>query len=128
GALHYKLSNNIEASLAGYWGKGSTVYTGSDRYALNNAIIAQYKLELKSTNWFIRGYTTQEDAGQSYASTVLTRQLNEKWKPSEQWYGDYLNTYIPSYLGGVPDAQAHLMARAAADKDRPAPESLQFQK
>ncbi len=128
GALHYKLSKNIEASLAGYWGKGNTVYTGSDRYAFNNAIIAQYKLEVKSNNWFIRGYTTQEDAGQSYASTILARQFNERWKKSDHWYGEYLNTYIPLALTGTPDAQAHLAARAAADNGRPEPGSEQFKK
>jgi outer membrane receptor protein involved in Fe transport len=128
GALHYKLTDKIEASLAGYWGKGNTVYTGSDRYALNNAIIAQYKLELRSNNWFIRGYTTHEDAGKSYASTVLARQLNERWKPSDQWYGDYINAYVPLYLTGTPDAQAHFAARAAADIGRPQAGSVQFQK
>ncbi|MCW3108372.1 MAG: TonB-dependent receptor [Segetibacter sp.] len=127
GALHYKLSDNIEASLAAYWGKGSTVYTGSDRYAFNNAIIAQYKLEVRSSNWFIRGYTTQENAGDSYASTTLARQFNERWKPSDQWYNEYLNTYIPLYLSGTSDAQAHMAARAAADKGRPEPGSAQFQ-
>ena len=128
GALHYKLSKTIEASLAGYWGKGNTVYTGSDRYAFNNAVIAQYKLEVKSNNWFIRGYTTQEDAGQSYASTILARQLNERWKKSDQWYGEYLNTYVPLALTGTPDEQAHLAARAAADNGRPEPGSAQFKK
>jgi outer membrane receptor protein involved in Fe transport len=127
GAFHYKLTNNIEASAAAYWGKGNTVYTGSDRYALNNAIIAQYKLEVRSSNWFVRGYTTQEDAGQSYAATILTRQLNERWKASNQWYGEYINTYVPLYLTGTPDEQAHIAARGAADKGRPEPGSAQFQ-
>jgi outer membrane receptor for ferrienterochelin and colicin len=127
GALHYKLTNDIEASVAGYWGKGNTVYTGSDRYALNNAIIAQYKFEVRSSNWFVRGYTTRENAGKSYAATILTRQFNERWKASSEWYGEYLNTYVPLYLSGTPDAQAHLAARTAADKGRPEPGSGEFQ-
>jgi hypothetical protein len=127
GALHYKLTNDVEASLAGYWGKGNTVYTGSDRYALNNAIIAQYKFEVRSSNWFVRGYTTRENAGKSYAATILTRQLNERWKASNDWYGEYLNTYIPLYLSGTPDVEAHWAARTAADNGRPEPGSAQFQ-
>lgn len=127
GALHYKLTHNVEASAAAYWGKGNTVYTGSDRYNLNNVVIAQYKLEVRSSNWFVRGYTTQEDAGQSYAATILTRRLNERWKQSRQWYGEYLNTYVPLVLTGTPDQQAHIAARGAADKGRPEPGSAQFQ-
>jgi outer membrane receptor protein involved in Fe transport len=127
GALHYKVTDKIEASLGAYWGNGNTVYTGSDRYALNNAIIAQYKLELRSNNWFVRGYTTQENAGQSYAATVLTREFNERWKRSADWYAEYINTYVPLSLTGTPDAQAHAAARVAADKGRPEPGSQSFQ-
>jgi outer membrane receptor protein involved in Fe transport len=82
GALHYKLTPAIEAVIAGYWGTGNTVYTGSDRYSLKDLKIAQYKLELNHKKWFVRAYTTQENAGQSFNSTVTARLLNEAWKPS----------------------------------------------
>ncbi|MEJ7588601.1 MAG: TonB-dependent receptor plug domain-containing protein [Ferruginibacter sp.] len=127
GAIHYKLNSNTEASLAAYWGKGTTVYTGSDRYAFNDAVIAQYKAEIKTKNWFARVYTTQENAGHSYASTTLARQFNERWKPSDLWYSEYLNSYVPLYLMGTPNEEAHRDARAVADKGRPLPGSPQFQ-
>ena len=126
-ALHYKLNTNTEAILAGNWGTGTTVYTGSDRYALKNVKIGQYKLEIRNTNWFIRGYTTQEDAGDSYAATIISRQFNESWKPSASaWYPEYLNTYVPLVLTGTDNATAHALARAEADKGRPAPGSQRF--
>ncbi|HEY0040565.1 MAG TPA: TonB-dependent receptor, partial [Flavisolibacter sp.] len=80
GALHYKLTSNIEAVLAGHWGTGNTVYTGSDRYSLKDLKVGQYKLELNAKNWFVRGYTTQENAGESHNVTVTTRLFNEAWK------------------------------------------------
>jgi outer membrane receptor protein involved in Fe transport len=126
GALHYKLTNNIEASLTGYWAKGSSVYTGADRYALRNVQIGQYKLELRSDKWFLRGYTTQEDAGDSYAATPISRYFNEAWKPSTAWYSTYATTYGGSRLAGLDNAAAHTRARAAADQGRPAPGSDQF--
>ena len=126
GALHYKLNNKIEASLAAFWAKGSSVYTGSDRYALNNVNIGQYKLEFKSSNWFVRAYTTQEDAGDSYAATTVTRYFNEAWKPSAGWYGAYVKEYITASLTGSNDATAHAKARAVADQGRPEPGSVQF--
>ena len=127
GALHYKITNNVEASLAAFWGKGSSIYTGSDRYALKNVKIGQYKLELRSNNWFVRGYTTQEDAGDSYASTTVARYLNEVWSPSEtSWYPAYIGNYLGALGAGLDNAAAHTMSRIAADKNRPQPGSVRF--
>ncbi len=126
GALHYKINNKVEASMAAFWAKGNSVYTGSDRYVLKNVKIGQYKLELKSSNWFVRAYTTQEDAGDSYAATTITRYFNEAWKPSAAWYGAYVTQYLTSSLTGSNDAAAHAKARAVADQGRPLPGSAQF--
>ena len=60
-AIHYKITPKVEAILMGQIGGGNTIYTGSDRYSLKDFKIAQYKLEFKADNWFLRGYTTQED-------------------------------------------------------------------
>ncbi|HEX7458523.1 MAG TPA: carboxypeptidase-like regulatory domain-containing protein, partial [Ginsengibacter sp.] len=92
GALSYKLSQKTSLNAEGYWGTGNTVYTGSDRYSLLNLKVGQYKIELVSTNWFLRAYTTQENAGDSYNATVTTRLANEVWKPSggsNGWYAQY---------------------------------------
>ena len=35
-ALHYKISDKVEAILAGNWGTGNTVYTGADRYSIKD--------------------------------------------------------------------------------------------
>jgi outer membrane receptor for ferrienterochelin and colicin len=91
GALHYKITPSIEASLTGHFGYGNTVYTGSDRYSLKGVKIGQYKLELMNPNWFVRAYTTQEDAGESFNATVTTRLFNEAWKPSQTaWYPEFI--------------------------------------
>ncbi|MEO6914289.1 MAG: TonB-dependent receptor, partial [Chitinophagaceae bacterium] len=134
GALHYKLTPGIEAVLQGNWGTGNTVYTGSDRYSLRDLKMGQYKLELNHENWFVRAYTTQENAGQSFNSTVTTRILNEAWKPSigpaanptSGWFFQYGQAYLVSKLNGLSDAEAHSAARATADVGRPAPGSAQF--
>ena len=60
--LYYKITPGIEASWNTYFGTGTTVYTGADRYSLKNLKIAQHKLEIRAKNWFLRGYTTQENA------------------------------------------------------------------
>jgi outer membrane receptor protein involved in Fe transport len=136
GSLHYKINAGTEAILAGYWGTGNTTYTGSERYSLENFKMGQYKLELNNKNWMLRAYTTQEDAGDSYNTTIATRLLNESWKPSvyyengtpKGWYIDYTSTYLNGKLNGLSDAAAHAAARTVADQGRPEFNSAQFRK
>lgn len=133
GALHYKLNNNLEAIIAGHWGKGNTVYSGNTRYSLKDIQVGQYKIELKHKNWFLRGYTTQEDAGETYGATVTTQLLNESWKPSYvqsnpfgSWYIQYAQGFIGKKLTGGNDIDAHNAGRTTADVGRPAPGSTLF--
>ncbi|HMO60576.1 MAG TPA: TonB-dependent receptor [Ferruginibacter sp.] len=118
GALHYKISAGTEAILAGHWGSGNTVYTGSDRYSLRDIRIGQYKLELNNKNWMVRAYTTQENAGESYNATATLGRVIGAVNPYETWLGVYGPTYIGARLSGATDADAHTAARAAADGDR----------
>jgi outer membrane receptor for ferrienterochelin and colicin len=126
GALHYKITSGIEAVLAGNWGTGNTVYTGSQRYSLRNLKVGQYKLELNATNWFVRGYTTQENAGESHNLTVTTQLFNEAWKPSSKWYQEYAFAYLNAKQAGRGEQEAHNIARSVADQGRPAAGSEQF--
>lgn len=130
GAIHRKLSNGIEVIAAGYFGTGSTVYTSADRYSLKDLKMAQYKLELKHRNWFLRAYTTRENAGSSFNATISSRLFNEAWKPSTTWYQQFVQgmasvgaTYYGQTLGanyaaglgqGLTPANAYAQAAAAA--------------
>lgn len=102
GALHYKINDKIEAIVAGYWGMGNTVYTGSDRYSLKDLKMGQYKFELKAKNWYVRAYTTRENSGGSFNSTIATRLFNEAWKPSAtQWYPQFVGATVGSASSGA---------------------------
>lgn len=128
-AFHYKVSPNVEAVLSGYWGTGNTVYTGSERYSLKDLKVGQYKFELNHKNWFLRAYTTQENAGESYNATVTTRLFNEGWKPSggsTGWFSTYAQTYLGGRLNGLTDYDAQILARSTADVGRPVAGSDQF--
>ncbi len=128
GSMNYKITNALEAIVAGFWGTGTTVYTGSDRYQLRDLKMGQYKVELNHTNWFVRAYTTQENAGQSYNATITTRIFNEGWKPSPTWYTEYGQAYLNAKLGGATDINAHNLARSTADIGRPEAGSARFNK
>ncbi len=131
GALSYKISQRTSLNAEGYWGTGNTVYTGSDRYSLLNLKIGQYKIELVNTNWFLRAFTTQENAGDSYNATVTTRLVNEAWKASggsNGWYAQYAFAFLNGKISGLSDNAAHNAARDVADIGRPAAGSPEFKK
>ncbi|MFT4031031.1 MAG: TonB-dependent receptor [Siphonobacter sp.] len=132
GAIHYRITNKVEAILQANWGMGTTVYTSSDRYYIKGFKLGQYKLELKGDNFFVRGYTTQERSGDAYAAGILASYINEAWKPSlntsnlgESWYPQYAFTYGGGALqvfsqalqtalaGGQNASQAYTTALAA---------------
>ncbi len=136
GGLYYKIKPNLELSLVGYWGAATTVYTGADRYSLKNAQIGQYKLELKGDNFFVKGYTIQENAGDSYAATILASQMLQRTSESAtQWFPTYIGTWAAARGGSLPgftgvnfsEDQAHALARQAADANRPQPGTPAFQ-
>ena len=149
GAIHFRPTDKIEAALMGNWSTGNTVYTDDNRYVLKGIKIGQYKLEVKHKNWFLRTYTTQENAGEAYSATIATQYLNEAWKPSGAWFQQYaqgylvpaatlwMQTYAANGGGqqGVDAANSavsaqssnfHQSGRAIADQGRPAEGSQQF--
>jgi outer membrane receptor protein involved in Fe transport len=126
GGLYYKITPSVEASLVGYWGTGTTVYTGADRYAIKNLKMGQYKAEVRGANWFLRAYTVQENSGDSYTATTSALFINRGWKADDLWFATYTGTYSGARLMAVPEAQAHAAARAAADQGRFLPGSAQF--
>jgi outer membrane receptor protein involved in Fe transport len=126
GALHWRINDNLEAIVQGNWGTGTTVYTGADRYYIKGFSLGQYKLELKGSNFFVRGYTTRENSGDSYAAGILANLMNEAWKPSQLWYPQYVGAYLAALGGGQSADAAHLTARNLADQGRYAPGSSDF--
>ncbi|HEY4208425.1 MAG TPA: TonB-dependent receptor [Puia sp.] len=141
-ALHYKITNDIEALVQGNYGSGTTVYTGSDRYSLHNFNIGQYKFELRGKRFYFRAYTTQERSGKAYNATALGSLLNEAYNPSATytgttvtggWFVDYATIYNAAIMGLYPGspgahspADAHALARAYADRNRLQPGTAGF--
>jgi outer membrane receptor protein involved in Fe transport len=125
-AVHYKLSEDVEAILAGNWGTGTTVYTGADRYAIKNLKMGQYKAEVKGKNWFLRGYTIQENSGDAYTATTAAVAVNRAWKTDANWFGQYAAIYSKERMMGTADLQAHNVARDTAQRGYFAPGTPEF--
>ena len=128
--LHWKITDKIEASWNTYVGSGTTVYTGANRYSLRNFKMAQHKLEVKAKNWMLRGYTTQENAGDSYIGDAVGSFVNEAYSPSGTvWLPTYHTFFSENRrLGGGAQSSItiHNNARALADANRFQVGSSQF--
>ena len=126
-ALHWRITDRVEAILQGNYGFGTTVYTGADRYSIANFNMGQYKAELKGANWFLRAYTTQERSGDAFAVGIAAQGINEAWKPSTTWFPQYVGAFAQAKLQGASDAAAHGAARAFADQGRLVPGTAAFE-
>ena len=126
GALHWRLNNQIEAIFQGNYGSGTTVYTGADRYSITGFNIGQYKIELKSDNWYVRAYTTQERSGDAFAVGIAAQGLNEAYNPSQMWFPEYVGAFVQARGAGADENAAHAAARAFADRNRLQPGTAQF--
>ncbi len=127
-SLHFKpWANDTEIIFQSKFGFGNTVYQGANRYYLNGFFMQQHKLELKGKNFFVRGYFTTEDGGNSYDMLFTGLNINRQWKSDNQWFGEYAGAYIQSTLiNGATPTQAHAFARGVADTGRLVPGSDAF--
>lgn len=136
-SLHFKPWANTESlkDVEFIWqskfGFGNSVYQGASRYNLNGFFMQQHKIELKGKNFFVRGYTTTEDGGESYDMTFTALNINRAWKSDAAWFGQYGAAYGAASVGAVPGigtlpSQAHAYARSVADTGRLIPGTPEF--
>lgn len=120
-ALHYRLNDNFE--LVGQYniGYGSTVYTANDRFVLDDFSIWTGKIELRNPDFYLRAYTTQEDAGDSYAANTLASLINQ-----QTYLTPYFSTFAGARTQGLTVEQSHAAARQAADAVQLSPDSQEF--
>ncbi|MCX2761594.1 TonB-dependent receptor [Aquimarina muelleri] len=127
-AMHYRpFADDFEIIYNGKIGKGTTIYQGANRYSIRNFFLQQHKLEFKNNNFFIRGYLTDEDAGDSYDTRFTGININRKWKDDQAWFGQYAGAFVQATLAGQLPEQAHLLARQTADTGRLLPGTPEFE-
>jgi outer membrane receptor protein involved in Fe transport len=111
-------NENFEVIWQSKFGFGNTVYQGANRYYLNGFFMQQHKIEFKGKNFFLRGYTTNEDGGKSYDMLFTGININRAWKDDKTWFGEYAGTFVQATLAGATPQQAHDAARAYAETGR----------
>lgn len=93
-SLHYKLTDSIEVIGASNYSRGSTVYQGENRYRLEDIQFWQQRLEVRQEGkWFVRGYLTSEDAGDTYDIFTTGVRLQEAAGPTSTWNTRYFTLW-----------------------------------
>ena len=118
-SLHIRpWKDEFEIILQHKLGFGNTIYQGANRYYLKDFYMNQSKLEFKGKNFFVRGYVTGEDAGNSYDMRFAGWNLNRAAKSDKAWFTDYATAFLQSQIGlGFNANQASAFARNFADNN-----------
>ncbi|MFT3886186.1 MAG: TonB-dependent receptor [Flavobacteriales bacterium] len=94
GAVHYRTSDSIEVIAASNFSTGSTVYQGDNRYRLKDVKFYQQRLEVqKPGTWYVRAYTTSEDAGKTYDIFTTAVRMQEMSGSTSDWNTAYMNLW-----------------------------------
>ena len=117
-SLHYKLAGNIEASLGWYYGNGNFIRTAEFREYFPNYQRHQVKAEVRGDNFFLRAYTTQQQAEAWNIGQTATA-INNSWKSLSQWAAEFGQAYVENKVS-VGES------RATADRGRYLPGSARF--
>lgn len=107
-ALHYKIKPETELIYAFNFGTGTTVYQGDNRYSLKDILFFQNRIEIKKADkYFIRAYSTNEDAGNSYDAVTTAILLQNRSKSNAEWgdkaYRNYYAANIVPLVKGLRD-------------------------
>ncbi|GAB3951420.1 TonB-dependent receptor [Spirosoma harenae] len=117
-ALHYKLSDGIEASIGWYYGSGNFIRTANFREYFPTYQRHQIKAEIRGENFFLRAYTTQQIAEAWNIGQTATA-INNSWKSLAQWAAEFGQAYVENKVSVG-------LSRLTADRGRYLPGSTQF--
>ncbi len=118
-SAHYKITDKIEASIGWYYGNGNLIRTAGFREYFPDYKRNQFRAELRGDNFFLRAYTTQQQAeGWNIGNTAV--RINNTWKPLATWAADFATAYTASGQSSIG------AGRAAGDVGRLLPNTPRF--
>ncbi len=118
-ALHYFITDRTRAVVQASYSQGTSVYTAQNRFAARDFKILSGKVEVNNPNYYVRAWGVMENSGSSFDLGGAALRMNEAWKPSEDWFADYLTAYTQTALISGNMNSAHQFARLVADNRDP---------
>ncbi len=140
-ALYKRWKKGIEVSYDYRIGYGSTVYFGSERFALRGFTQQFHKVEIKNDFIKIMAYISPSQFGSTYNIAAVGGLANEAFKPSTIWAQQYLFAYTKNLLqntyqnhsGNINElttneiSESNQIARSVANSGIPLPGTDSFQ-
>ncbi|MDB4106855.1 TonB-dependent receptor [Bacteroidia bacterium] len=99
--LSYRFKDTSQLDYSFNYSTGNTVYQGDNRYRLTDIKFWQNHIELKKAGkYFLRAYSTNENAGNTYDIVATAFRLNEAASLEGDWYNSYKKIWkgSPFYL------------------------------
>ena len=118
-ALHYKTKSKNEIIFNSAFGAGTTVYQGDNRFSLKDILFFQNRIEYREENkFFIRAYTTNEDAGKSYDAYFTALLLQQASKSDYVWSTNYVGFGLCHRIDILSGKQFSRYPQAPSPSDR----------
>ncbi|RSC95210.1 TonB-dependent receptor [Tenacibaculum singaporense] len=121
GSLYFRpfKDESLEIQLTSRLSLRDNLFQGTSRLVQRDYFIGQHKLEVKGNDFYIRGYYTSNDSGNSYDLTRTGNALNDAVKSMGVYTDEF---YDQRYVQGKSLEEA----RAYADRDRLVPGTNKF--
>ncbi len=109
-AVHFRLNpdkefDSPELILSSSFSNGTTVYQGENRFSLKDILFFQNRVELKKRDkYFLRAYTTRDDAGNSYDPYFTAQLMQEASKTNLEWRTAYINYWSGNIIDRMDDS------------------------
>jgi len=125
-SLHFLVTDKVKASVEFKRAQGTTSYQFTNRYRFSDFATNQWRAELKSDNWFLRAYQTQDFGNHSYDLPFTGAFIQTSVDPTssggltyaQQYFGAYTlayNTYLnnAANAGNTAGAEQYALGKAA---------------
>ncbi|MBE7686968.1 TonB-dependent receptor [Tenacibaculum finnmarkense] len=121
GSLHFRpfKDDRLEIELSSRLSLRDNLFQGASRFVQRNYFTEQYKAEIKGKDFYLRGYYTGNDSGDSYDLTKTGIMLNNIAASRGDWAYEY---FYEHYVSGESLANS----RALADVNRLQPNTNAF--
>lgn len=93
-SLFYRPSDNIQLKTGGGYGYTNTIYTSHSRIRLKDFEMYQFRSELTIGSFYLRGYSTIQNSGNSYNINHLANSLLKSAKNDADWFRDFEKAFI----------------------------------
>jgi len=124
--LWYRFREGLELSYVYRYGLMDGIFQRGNKIQLSDVTVQNHKLELKGERFQVRSYISLENTGNSYNLKPLSDNLDLNNGTNSAW-GEQYKTALQSALDSdVSLAEAHHIARIAADQGRVEPGTPEF--